>query len=271
MNADREKRKLAAKIAAAQAAASINDKWREGAEKACEKETPTPEQGQAGGSSSSTSGNKAASGPPRRPVVPCLAPLVRSKLFPCTLFMSKACAFGFQCPLAHSLEEVYVARRPFQKAALRPRKRSSRAAAEVSDGSSGSDSGGSAASEAGGKRPRVASEALPVDFATAGGRIIQARRPKGCRASASAGAGGKAAAGPPSFYHRTRMCYAFLEGKCNKPRGECSFAHSPEELKNAGEARQAFLADAAEAATPPAAWWPGLGASPWPTMGSSAV
>eukprot|EP00418_Pyrodinium_bahamense_P064365 CAMPEP_0179094120 /NCGR_PEP_ID=MMETSP0796-20121207/43147_1 /TAXON_ID=73915 /ORGANISM="Pyrodinium bahamense, Strain pbaha01" /LENGTH=295 /DNA_ID=CAMNT_0020791783 /DNA_START=25 /DNA_END=912 /DNA_ORIENTATION=- len=41
----------------------------------------------------------------------------------------------------------------------------------------------------------------------------------------------------PSMYHKTRLCYAFLEGKCMKGR-DCNFAHAQSELKTPGEARQ---------------------------------
>eukprot|EP00419_Tripos_fusus_P012079 CAMPEP_0172662490 /NCGR_PEP_ID=MMETSP1074-20121228/5391_1 /TAXON_ID=2916 /ORGANISM="Ceratium fusus, Strain PA161109" /LENGTH=1049 /DNA_ID=CAMNT_0013478411 /DNA_START=6 /DNA_END=3152 /DNA_ORIENTATION=- len=41
----------------------------------------------------------------------------------------------------------------------------------------------------------------------------------------------------PSPYHKTRLCLPFLEGKCTKGR-DCSFAHSQQELKQPGEAKQ---------------------------------
>ena len=40
----------------------------------------------------------------------------------------------------------------------------------------------------------------------------------------------------PSLYHRAKMCYNFLKGRCNKGKG-CNFAHSQDELRRLGEAR----------------------------------
>jgi len=61
--------------------------------------------------------------------------------------------------------------------------------------------------------------------------------------SSDAGGGGPSTGGGPldvsklpSVYHRTRMCYNFLKGRCNKGR-ECNFAHTQDELRHPGEAR----------------------------------
>eukprot|EP00411_Alexandrium_monilatum_P081406 CAMPEP_0175623580 /NCGR_PEP_ID=MMETSP0096-20121207/69503_1 /TAXON_ID=311494 /ORGANISM="Alexandrium monilatum, Strain CCMP3105" /LENGTH=977 /DNA_ID=CAMNT_0016928843 /DNA_START=24 /DNA_END=2953 /DNA_ORIENTATION=+ len=41
----------------------------------------------------------------------------------------------------------------------------------------------------------------------------------------------------PSVYHKTRLCFSFLEGKCTRGK-DCSFAHSQGELRQPGGARQ---------------------------------
>uniref|UniRef100_A0A7S1WL07 C3H1-type domain-containing protein n=1 Tax=Alexandrium catenella TaxID=2925 RepID=A0A7S1WL07_ALECA len=156
MDEHRIARKQAAQLAAAQAAASVNDRWREGSKKKkSAKKDPKenvagPDLGkvQVGGSSSSSS---AATGPASvadRPLPPCLAPLARTKLTPCPFFVKRSmCVFGFQCPLAHSLEEVNSVRRRIRRVVEQSRKRSS-------SGSSGSCSSTSAARKGHGKRRR---------------------------------------------------------------------------------------------------------------------
>mmetsp|Transcript_92801 Transcript_92801/g.207819 ORF Transcript_92801/g.207819 Transcript_92801/m.207819 type:complete len:177 (-) Transcript_92801:20-550(-) len=159
MDAERVARKLAAAKAAAALAAAINDKWREGScdsdgeggcaskEVAASVENNPPKKskksrrsghqfgvgsrnvvgnGPVGCSGSRISGARTPTGPMPR----ALTHLARTKFTPCHLFMRKMCALGYQCPLAHSLGELYYARQPFQRSLRKLRRRSASSASD---------------------------------------------------------------------------------------------------------------------------------------------
>jgi len=250
---------MAAKVAAAQAAASVNNKWREETAASGGGDTKhrnsskegrgKPDSGkrtfqEASGTSSHVRGSA-----PGRTIAASLEPLAQTKLTPCPRFIGGACAFGQRCPLAHSLKDVYRARRPFQRGVeAKARKGApSASAGAVASGSSRSSPARSRASKASHGRKPV-KRAKMIGFSEDG---------------ASDESDERASTDMPTVYHKTRVCRPFLDGKCRKGES-CTYAHSQKELLQPGEARwlaQANLAQQHQKAGKGAAaqWWSAFG------------
>mmetsp|Transcript_66479 Transcript_66479/g.187267 ORF Transcript_66479/g.187267 Transcript_66479/m.187267 type:complete len:382 (-) Transcript_66479:84-1229(-) len=177
---ERASKQLAAKVAAAAAAANVNARWQTTNADGDAKEAKRAKKSKH----SSMLGTWRLNGPSQM--------LFRTKVTPCPAFVSGGCFYGRACPMAHTLEEVYMARLPFLKMARRK--------AEVSFTSSSSSQESSSSSCA----PRTTSQAPPAS----------PRREPASRSASPC---------------KDSLCDAFLKGTCERG-AQCPYAHAMEEL-----------------------------------------